>query len=391
MADSTKNNQLEVILKDQGVAKENAQALLEAFGAPFEEAGLILADYQTIKVTDETDVDGMMAARTKRLALKKTRTTVENKRKELKEGIVKQGRVIDSVAKFVKEVIAPAEEYLQLQEDFAKIKQAERREAIKAERIKAVSQYADPYVYNLDAMDTAQFDALIAQLKADFERKEAERVAEEKRIADEAEAERKRQAEVEAENARLKKEAEAKEIADAKLRGRINAMARLGLVLDERTGNYAMDDLEIDETVATDLADDDTFNEALDAIAKVIADRAEETKKAQAEKQAAIDAENAKARAEADAERTKREELEKADRERRDREAKAKADAEEAERKALLAPDKQKLITFAEAINMIRNEKLPAVKTKAAQDIVNDIDAELDKLEASIKAKANRL
>jgi hypothetical protein len=95
--------------------------------------------------------------------------------------------------------------------------------------------------------------------------------------------------------------------------------------------------------------------------------------------------------AELKAEREKAAALEQQNRDREQREAAAKAAADEAERTALLAPDKTKLQTFADALEMIRTTKLPAVKTKQAQDIVNDIDAELQRLKANITAKANRL
>lgn len=215
-----RENQLTVILEEQAVGEANAQRLLEAFGAPFEEAGEILADYQTIKVTDESDTATMAEARKKRLALKNVRVAVEKKRKELKEDIVKQGRAIDSVARFVKEVITPAEAYLQLQEDYAKIKAQERAAAIKAKRIEELSKYADPQLYNLDAMDEEQFSTLVADLKNQAEeRAEAERKAEIERKAAE-EAERKRQAEIAAEYDRLKKEAEEREAELAKQRAK---------------------------------------------------------------------------------------------------------------------------------------------------------------------------
>lgn len=310
------NKQLQNILQDQDIPKANIQTLLDAFGAPFKEAGEILADYQTIKVVDIDDATTMAVARTKRLALKKVRTTVENKRKELKEDIVKQGRAIDSVARFVKEVIVPAEEYLQLQEDFAKIETQRQADLRRAERVERLSKYpVDPAFYNLDAMDNEAFDALIAKLqkesddaKAAAEKEQAEREAA-------AKAERERQAEIEAENARLKKEAEA---------------------------------------------------------------RAAEYRKQQEAKDAELKAER---------ERTEKLEREKVEREAA--EAKARAEAEEAERAALLAPDKIKLITFADAINTIRITKLPAVKTKKAQDVVNAIDKHLKILEYGIREKAN--
>lgn len=205
-------SELQVILKEQGVATENAKQLLEAFGAPFEEAGAILQNYQEIKVKDESDIAAMEEAKEKRLALKKVRTTVENKRKELKTDIVKAGKAIDSVARFVKEVITPAEEYLKTQEDFVKIKQENERLKIREERLGRLADLTEtPDIYDLDNMNDEQFKALVGQLEHDrlmakmaLEREEKERQAAE-------EAERARQAAIEEENLKLKAEAEERE------------------------------------------------------------------------------------------------------------------------------------------------------------------------------------
>lgn len=215
MADS----QLQVMLDEQGVSKENARQLLDAFGAPFEEAGVILAEYKTIKVTEEDQFELMAEARSKRLALKSVRTGVETKRKELKEDSLRTGRAIDSVAKFVKETIQPAEEYLEQQEKFGELRAAERAAKLKAERIEQLMQYTDDIsLYRLDEMSQEQFDTLLAALKSQHEvwaaekkRVEDERIAKEK--ADVEEQER-----VRTENIRLKKEAEERDAREAEER-----------------------------------------------------------------------------------------------------------------------------------------------------------------------------
>lgn len=209
---SEKNNEIAIKLNNLVKEADNPQSLLEAFGAPFEEAGEILRDYQLIKVTDASETSVMAEARTKRLALKKVRTTVENKRKQLKEGILLQGRVIDNVAKFVKEVIEPAESYLQTQEDFVNIQEEARIDKIVNERLEKLSVYQiDLTLYNLRTMTDDQFDNLLNEQKT----AEENRIKLEKAAEIEAIAERERQAKLEAENAQLRKE---KEEADKKLR-----------------------------------------------------------------------------------------------------------------------------------------------------------------------------
>jgi hypothetical protein len=340
-------NDLQLILAEQNVAKENAKQLIEAFGAPFTEAGEILSTYKKIEVTDESQKDLMAEAREKRLTLKKIRTGVETKRKELKEDALRTGKAIDGVAKYIKDNIQPAEEYLELQEKFAEIKEAERAALLKAERIEILSKYTDNLsVYNFDIMQQETFDTLLADLKGAYD----ERIEQEKQAQEAAEKARldeiARQEAIAAENAKLKAEAKARE---------------MQLAIERK-----------------------------EAAAK------------QAEIDAAKEKELFKERAKAESERVKREQLEKEHREKEEaiaresariaaEEARAKEAADKLERDALLAPDKDKLINFSKALEIIRKEKLPAVKTKQAQDVVNLIDEMLIKMQDIITKKAKEL
>lgn len=341
------NNKLQVILTEQNVAKENAEMLLKAFGAPFEDAGKILDEHKTIIVTKEDQFSLMAEARTKRLALKDIRVSVEKKRKELKEDSLRTGKAIDSVAKFVKEIIRPAEEYLEQQEKFGEIKAAERAAKVKADRVEKLMQYTDDLsLYNIDDMSSEQFDNLLAQLRAAYEA-EAKRVADEARQAEaDRKAEEKRIADQAKENARLREEADKREA-------------------------------EIEH-------------------ARVIAEneRKMEAEK-QAKKDAEVKAEQDRIQAEADvkiaAERAEREKLEQEKRDREALEARQKAEAEDQERAALLAPDKQKLFNLALALDTISETKLPAVKSKQAQDILSLVEDELSKLSIKIKEAAKAL
>lgn len=352
------NNKLEVIAKEQNLAPADVKKMVEAFGGPFEEAGEILANYKKIVVTSETDTKGMQEAREQRLILKKARTTVENKRKELKADIVKQGKAIDGVARFVKEEIEPAEQYLELQEKFAEIKKAERAANLKAERIEKLMQYTnDLSVYNLDDMTEESFNTLLAQLKAVAEA-EAKRIADEAKAAEEARiAEEKRIAEQAKENERLKAEAEAREKAEREAQEKRDAEEKARIEAEE----------------------------------KAEANRKAQQAKKDAEAQAERDRIQAEANAKIEAERKKAEALEQEKRDREAAEAKAKAEAEERERQALLAPDKEKLVNFAHGLDTVRTTKLPAVKTKQAQDVINQVELQLSKLYNYIMDEAKSL
>lgn len=315
--------------KKLGITDDEASSLMVTFGVPLVEAGKILDTYQEIVVTDESQTDLMASARDKRLTLQKIRTGVENTRVELKAEHLRKGNAIQAVANYIKEEITPAEDYLKLQEKFAEIKQAERAAKVKSERVEKLMQYTDDIsMYNIDNLEDETFEFLLSKVKKEHDDKIASEKAEADRLAKE-EADRKAEQErIIAENERLRKEA------------------------DER-------------------------EKAIEA---------ERIK--QAKEQAKIDAERQK---ELDAERAKREAIEAEQHAKEQAELKAKQEAEEAERKALLSPDKDKLINFSNALEIIRKEKLPAVKTKQAQDVVNLIEEMLVKMQKIITEKAEEL
>lgn len=277
-----------------------SQALLVEYGAPFTEAGEILASYETVEVTDEKDVATMKLAREQRLKLRQVRIGVENKRKELKADIVKRGNAIDGVARFVKEVITPAEEYLQSQEDFAKILDAQRKAQRLAERTAALADHpVSPSHYDLETMTDEDFDSLLKQLEAD---RRARVAAEEKAKAE--------------------------------------------------------------------------------AAAKAEAERLERER---------IRKENEELRQQADAERQKRLALEQAERERREAEEAAARAERVRERKEQLAPDRDKLLHFSRALEIIRTEKLPEVVSDEARLVVESIDRDLVSMQNKITEQAAKL
>jgi hypothetical protein len=220
-------NQLQTIVDKHDIAVDNAKALIEAFGAPFTEAGEILASYQNIEVTDASQTELMAEARTKRLALKKVRTTVENKRKALKEDSLRTGKAIDSVARLIKDTITPAEEYLEQQEKFAEIQEAKRQAELKNERIQLLQPYCDDYFsLDLGAMSDDEFKLLLEQKKEAHQLRKAQEEAyerEQERIRAEKEAE---EARIREENEILKKQLEAKEAEIEKEREELEEVQR---------------------------------------------------------------------------------------------------------------------------------------------------------------------
>jgi len=144
------DNQLAVLVKDSGLDQTKAQVLLTKFQGFFETAAEWEAKSKAITITgancytDQGKLD-MKQARDGRLFLRDRRIEVENARKELKEASLREGQVIDGIAKVLKGLILPLEDHLSKQEHYLELKaaaeaerilqeQRERAEAAQAER-----------------------------------------------------------------------------------------------------------------------------------------------------------------------------------------------------------------------------------------------------------------
>jgi hypothetical protein len=130
-----------------------------------------------IVVTDETQKEVMLEAREGRLLLKAKRIEVEKVRKSLKEQSLNEGRLIDSVAKYLTGLIEPAEKHLELQEKFIEIQEQNKRIKIKAERTSLLQPYLeviDPNSIQLDLITEEAFATILNGAIASLENKKAE-------------------------------------------------------------------------------------------------------------------------------------------------------------------------------------------------------------------------
>lgn len=139
-----------------------------------------------IVVTDETQKELMTEAREGRLLLKAKRIEVEKTRKSLKEQSLSEGRLIDSVAKYLTGLIEPAEKHLELQEKFIEIQEQNKRIQLKADRTELLQPYKDvidPNSIQLDLITEEAFTTIFNGAKFAQENKKAEvlRVEEERK------------------------------------------------------------------------------------------------------------------------------------------------------------------------------------------------------------------
>ena len=138
-----------------------------------------------IVVTDETQKELIVEAREGRLLLKAKRIEVEKVRKSLKEQSLSEGRLIDSVAKYLTGLIEPAEKHLELQEKFIEIQEQNKRIQLKADRTELLQPYKDvidPNSIQLDLITEEAFTTILNGAKFAQENKKAEALkAEEER------------------------------------------------------------------------------------------------------------------------------------------------------------------------------------------------------------------
>ena len=347
-------------LNINGMDKPAAQKLLDAYGVPFTEAGKLIEQGRAITVTSEDDTDNMALARKTRLELRTQRIAIEKKHDELKADSLAYGKAVDLVQRVALEQIKPVEEHLKLQEQYAEVKQEERRQARIAERTAELAKYVDDVsVYNYGDMGDEAFALLLDQVKT------AKEVAD-KKAADEAAAAEKARVEKEEADRIAREKAEA-ELAEEKARNekklsRINTINRLGFSFRGNDG-YVYDELVVTEKDINNQADEEW-------VANIVTLQAEISRRKQAAKAAAkLEAERvAKIEAEAAKQKAELEAAEKAKREAEAAAEKKAAEEKAAAEKAAAAPDKEKLLAYVEAIGSIEMPKLSTKPANAVED-----------------------
>jgi len=338
------DNKLVTVVTETGLLNPQAEFIISKFKPLFESAKALIVESQDIVVSDVSEVELMKKARANRLALKEIRVNAGKTKTELKEDVLKYGKAVQGVFNLIEEAISPVEEHLEKQENFAKIIEEEKAKAIKAQRIQEISQYVEDYsIYNFDSMSDEAFNALVASVKRDFdEKKEKERVAEETRLA-ELKKKEEEDEKMRIENSRLKKEKEEKEKKDEEDRLKREAEQK-----------------KKDEEHQAELK---KIEDEKKRLQKEMDDKAEE-------------------------DRLKREAEEQKEKERIAAEKKAEEDRIESARQAELAPEKDKLTAYAEAIRTIKS---PDGLSKAGLEVVKIAEEKLLEISQEIKLKVKEL
>lgn len=321
---SETTNPLALQLREAKLPESESSVLESVFLPFFKQAEEWKSKAEALVVTSADDKEQMKEARTARLIIKDIRVNVEKRRKELKEDSLRKGKLIDAMANIIKAVIEPIEEHLDKQEKFVQIQEEKKRQRIKEERTtELIALSVDvAFLSDLGEMTDENYAKLLESSRASFNLvNETAEKAEKERIAREK-ADAEERERMRVENERLKIEAEAR----------------------EKT-------LEAERVKA-----------------------AAAQKKKDDENNAKLETERlAKKKAEDELLAIKREE-ERIERERKD-----------AETKAQRAPDKEKLLAFAEELSAIR---MPEVTSPEAREILSQTVSSLSSASKYLKTQA---
>ncbi len=288
-------------VQESNLPTSKAEALEAAFMPFFEQAAKHCETAFSIKVTNIGQTAAMGDARRERLALRDIRTAKEKVRKQVKEDALREGKAIDKIANFLDSVIEPMEKYLLDQEEYGKRLQEKAQAEQRDLRVCEFGKYIEFLPPGVDLGTIAEEEhakhlhiakALWDAREAEQNRIENERIEREKREAAEREALR-------VENERLRKENEAREAA-----------------MREERAEYERLQREHEAAIA--------------------AERAERERLERAERER-IAAEN---RAKMEADNTERERIRK-----------EQAEKEAAEKAAQEAPDREKLLSYANELH----------------------------------------
>jgi hypothetical protein len=185
------SNNIKLIVAQSNVTEETKALLEDRFSGFLSQTQEWSEKAKLLVVTSDNQTEDMAKAKAARLALKAIRVEAERTRKALKEDSLRYGQAVQAVYNLIESQIKPIEEHLQLQEDFSKIKAANLRQELKESREAEIAPYRQ-FVPNivLEDMTEENFGKLFWACKVQFEEAEkAKAIAEEKRIEDEKAAE----------------------------------------------------------------------------------------------------------------------------------------------------------------------------------------------------------
>lgn len=333
--------------------------------AVFRKQDAIVADLKkhlSLKVAGVNDKKGLAAVHEARIEARDARIAVEKTRKKLNEDAQDHIKKVNSEAKRITAEIVPVETYLQEQEDAIEAEKARIKQAADDARKAKIKQRFDALQacgYQGDMMAVPELtDEAFAKLLADAQatKAEADRLAEEARQQQAAEAERLRKLEADAAAERARQEAEAAEQRRKEEAALAAERERLAEITRKQEAEAARLRAE-QERIEAD-------KQAAARAAELERARVEAAEKARIETEARLKREAEEAKAAANREAVRIAEKAKAD-----EAARLKAEAER--------PQREKILAVASLLDAIEVPDGPGAKAvaKAIERCMNEIQA----------------
>jgi len=394
-------NQLLQVIDQSGVEQSTALTLKDSFLPFFKQADEWAKKAKELVVTNENQRELMYEARRARLALKEIRIAADKKRKELKEDSIRYGKAVQGVYNVIEYLISPTEKYLEEQEKFIEIQEQKRKQALKEVREKEVEPYLEFLFSMNDLSDMTEEDY---QKYLNMGKKSLQdKIDNEERIRKEAE-----------EKAKLDKLEYDRRLLIAPYAQFLNQSHDLRNIqqvdFDNLISKLQQSKIEYDKEQERIKADNERLakeKEEIERKAKEEREKADKEKKALEEKvRKEKEAAEAKAKKEKEAVQAKL----KAEHDAKlklEKELQAKKDAEEAEKKriesqriadekarleaekkAKNAPDKEKLLRFAELLGSLER---PVLKSIESQQILESTVILINKINDFIKKECEKL
>jgi len=311
--------------KQFGIEEKQAKEIQSGLAVAIEERKSLIGEFEKVSKLEITE-ENLPAFKELRLRIVKNRTQgIEKWHKTSKEYFLRGGQFVDAIKRKEIQINESMEEKLLEGEKHFERLEKERMQKLKETRVKLLlPYYEDAEMLGLEVMNEDVFNSFLATKKREYEERiEAEKKAEEERIAKEkAEAERVRLQEIE--NAKLKAEAEKREKEIEAERKRVEA---------ERE------------------------KEAIQEQVRKEREKAEAIAKAEAEKRAKLEAEL----------QAKKEAEQKAENERKASEEKAKKEAE----KLAKAPIKKQLSVWVNSFELPKSE----INNELSKEIESKFDS----------------
>lgn len=353
------------------ISEDTALALRNFFDPLEKQAQEWAEKANAIVVTDAAQTDLMKQAREARLALRRIRLDIAEKHSELKEESLRKGQILDLIKRTITGFIEPIEKHLQQQEDFAEVQEAKRKAKLKSDRIASLAPYRLPGdgldQMPLEEMADTAFDLMLKGLKAAKEQREHEEQENQRIKAEQEQAAKAERERLEKENREKQAQIIAERERQQLITNRINAITSIGFVWLETQQIYAS------QAYAKSIS--------LDEVKAMTKD----------EFQAFYNESKIEYNAHVKREQELRDKHDRAQRELRERQEKEDLERklrQQAERKLKRAPDKVKLLAFAEKIELLER---PELKDEDAKEAFNNALLMLAKAVKYIKQQAENL